>query len=329
MEELFYQYNYPSIEKFKKILKDNNVKVSNQEITDFINNQKSSQLHKPVQNIKENKKFIFALSPFQMVQIDLLDYQKYSKQNKGYNFILIAIDIFTRLAYACPIKNKKPESVLEAFESFDIKPLSIFHDSGNEYKGVFLKYLNDNDIVDLKADIGDHNSLGVIDRFSKTFKTIVSKYMTINDTTKYYPEINKIIKSYNNTPHNSLNNIKPDDIIDNKENYDTVNDINFAKMKFNKSVMKKSINNFKVGSYVRIKLKKELFKKGYEVTYSKKSYQIENINGDRAILDDGTTHKLENLLLINNDTGEIITKNKDRIEKEIQVKRKLRREGII
>ena len=52
MEELFYQYNYPSIEKFKKILKDNNVKVSNQEITDFINNQKSSQLHKPVQNIK-------------------------------------------------------------------------------------------------------------------------------------------------------------------------------------------------------------------------------------------------------------------------------------
>jgi hypothetical protein len=34
------------------------------------------------------------------------------------------------------------------------------------------------------------------------------------------------------------------------------------------------------------------------------------------------------LLLINNDTGEIITKNKDRIEKEIQVKRKLRREGI-
>ena len=37
MEELFYQYNYPSIEKFKKILKDNNVQVSNQEITDFIN----------------------------------------------------------------------------------------------------------------------------------------------------------------------------------------------------------------------------------------------------------------------------------------------------
>jgi hypothetical protein len=88
--------------------------------------------------------------------------------------------------------------------------LSIFHDSGNEYKRVFLKYLNDNDIVDLKADIGDHNSLGVIDRFSKTFKTVVSKYMTINDTTKYYPEIDKIIKSYNNTPHNSLNNIKPE-----------------------------------------------------------------------------------------------------------------------
>ncbi len=92
--------------------------------------------------------------------------------------------------------------------------------------------------------------------------------------------------------------------------------------------MKKTINKFEVGSIVRIKLKKELFKKGYEITYSKKSYQIVSINSDKATLDDDSTHKLENLLLINNDTGEIITKNKDRIEKEIQVKRKLRREGI-
>jgi hypothetical protein len=44
-----------------------------------------------------------------------------------------------------------------------------------------LKYLNDNDIINLTADVGNHNSLGVIDRFSKTFKNMIIKYMEAND----------------------------------------------------------------------------------------------------------------------------------------------------
>jgi len=186
MEELYKKYNYPSVAKFKEILKQNNIKATNKEIDKFVKSRAVNLLHKPVSNYKLNYKFITTLEPFEMLQIDLLDYQKYSKTNKGYKFVLIGIDIFTRNAFAEPIKDKTPINVLEAFKRFDIKNLtSVYHDSGSEFKGVLLKYLNENKIIDLKADIEDHHSLGVVDRFSKTLKTIIAKYMTANETTKW------------------------------------------------------------------------------------------------------------------------------------------------
>lgn len=121
MEEIYKKYNFPSVAKFKQILKLNDVKATNKEIEEFIKNKNVNQLHKPVITYKRNLKFITALEPFEMLQIDLLDYQKYSKTNKGFKFILIGIDIFTRFGYAEPIKDKTPSNVFEAFKNFDIK----------------------------------------------------------------------------------------------------------------------------------------------------------------------------------------------------------------
>ena len=118
MEDIYKKFNYPSLAKFKEILKLNNIIVSNKDVKDFLNKQSINQVHKPVTNLKEQNKFIIALSPYEMLQIDLLDYQKYYQQNKGFKFILIAVDIFSRKAYASLLKNKTPESVLDGFLTF-------------------------------------------------------------------------------------------------------------------------------------------------------------------------------------------------------------------
>jgi hypothetical protein len=260
MEALYKEFNYPSANKFKQILKQHNILKTKKEIDDFISGHSLQQIHKPVYKVKEKQKFIFSLSPFEMLQIDLLDYQKYSKSNKGNTFILIAVDIFSRKAFAEPIKNKTPKSVLEAYQKFHIKATSLYHDDGKEYMGVFLKYLNDNDIINLTADVGNHNSLGVIDRFSKTFKHMIIKYMEANDTVSYYDAVNKLVDAYNNTPHSSLGDITPNQIFQNQDDYNTVQRINLAKMKYNKELGEKS-KKIKVGDKVRIQVKKDLFKK--------------------------------------------------------------------
>ena len=49
-------------------------------------------------------------------QIDLIDMGEMVKYNKGVRYILAAIDVFSRYAFAQPCKSKKATDVLEAFK---------------------------------------------------------------------------------------------------------------------------------------------------------------------------------------------------------------------
>ena len=50
-------------------------------------------------------------------QVDLVEMQSYEKENKGYKYILTIIDIFSKFAWAVPIKFKKGEDVTAAMKS--------------------------------------------------------------------------------------------------------------------------------------------------------------------------------------------------------------------
>ena len=66
--------------------------------------------------------------------LDLLDYS-----NRNFPWILIGVDVFTRKAYAEPVKNETALLVLGAFQKFNIKTFTVVHDDGSEFKGAFLK----------------------------------------------------------------------------------------------------------------------------------------------------------------------------------------------
>ena len=67
---------------------------------------------------------------------DLLDIHQYARQNKGYKFILVVLDIFTRYAWARPLKNKTGVSVASALEDIlynGRKPTKLWTDEGTEF----------------------------------------------------------------------------------------------------------------------------------------------------------------------------------------------------
>ena len=47
---------------------------------------------------------------------DLVDMQAFSSFNKGFKYILTVIDVFSKYAWAVPIKDKSAASVTKAFE---------------------------------------------------------------------------------------------------------------------------------------------------------------------------------------------------------------------
>ena len=49
---------------------------------------------------------------------DLADMQLISKFNKGFRFLLCAIDIFSKYAWVVPLKDEKGVSIVNAFQKF-------------------------------------------------------------------------------------------------------------------------------------------------------------------------------------------------------------------
>jgi hypothetical protein len=50
-------------------------------------------------------------------QADLVDVSKYADENDGYKFLLTCIDVFSKYAWAVPLKNKSGKTVTEAFNN--------------------------------------------------------------------------------------------------------------------------------------------------------------------------------------------------------------------
>ena len=66
-----------------------------------------------------------------------------SKLNKGFRFLLCVIDIFSKYAWAVPLKNKKRITITNAFQKtlkeFNRKPNKIWVDKKVNFTIVLLK----------------------------------------------------------------------------------------------------------------------------------------------------------------------------------------------
>ena len=75
----------------------------------------SEELNKPVTHKFKRKKTIVNYIDH-IHSADLVDMKMYSKINKGYNYIFTNIDIFSKYAWAFPIKSKKIQDVKLCFQ---------------------------------------------------------------------------------------------------------------------------------------------------------------------------------------------------------------------
>ena len=79
------------------------------------NQQLAKELHKPIIR-KFKKRKVYSTFKDNIWGADLADMQLISKFNKGFRFLLCVIDIFSKYAWVVPLKDKKGESTVIAFE---------------------------------------------------------------------------------------------------------------------------------------------------------------------------------------------------------------------
>ena len=197
---------------------------------------------------------------------DLADMQLLSKFNKRFRFLLCVIDIFSKYASVIPLKDKKEISIANGFQKIlddsKRKPNKIWVDRGSDfYNNSFKKWLKDNDIA-MYSTNNEEKSV-IAERFIRTLKTKIYKYMTAISKNVYIDKLDDIVKEYNNKYHTSIK-MKPVDVMDNTY-------IDF----------KKEINNkdpkVNVGDHVRISKYKNIFAKGHMPNWSEEIFVIKKI----------------------------------------------------
>ena len=127
--------------------------------------------------------------------------------------------MFSKYAWVIPLKDKEGVSIFNAFQkildkSKGRKPNKIWVDKGNEvYNNFFKKWLKDNDIG--MYLIHNEGKSVVAERFIRTLKNNIYKYMTSISKNVYIDKLGDIVDEYNNTYHRTIK-MKPVDVKDNR-----------------------------------------------------------------------------------------------------------------
>ena len=134
--------------------------------------------------------------------------QLISKFNKGFRFLLCVINIFSKYAWVIPLKDEKGVNIVNVFEKIlnDLaarKPNKIWVDKRSElYNSSFKRWLADIDIEMYSISI--EGTSVIAERFIRTLKTQICKYMTSISKNIYISKLDDIVNEYNNKYHRTI-----------------------------------------------------------------------------------------------------------------------------
>ncbi|PFX12388.1 putative uncharacterized transposon-derived protein F54H12.3 [Stylophora pistillata] len=220
---------------------------------------------------------------------DLVEMQKFAKWNKGYRYLLMVLDIFSKYGWIVPLKNKKGESVAAGFKQIFAEgrvPKKMWTDKGSEYYNSHVKDLFKAKGVELYSTENEEKS-SVCERWNRTIKTKMWKQFTIQNNTVYLDILPKILEKYNNTKHRSIGMTPVE--ASKKKNENAV----YLKLYGEKlNAVDTYPPKFAVGDHVRIsKFKRQLFDKGYTPNWSEEIFVVDEVQYTEPI-----TYKLKDLL---------------------------------
>ena len=248
----------------------------------------ADELHKPIKrNFTRRRVIVNGVD--EIWCSDLVEMQQFSKWNKGYRYllmVLMVLDVFSKYGWIIPLKDKKGETVTEAFKMIikeGRKREYLWTDKGKEYYNKHFKDLLEKNKITLYSTENEEKS-SVCERWNKTIKTKMWKQFTVQGNTQYLDMLPKLVKDYNNTKHSSIK-MTPTEA-SKKKNQVIVYFNLYGDMEQVSSKPK-----FKVGDRVRIsKYKRKTFDKGYTPNWTEEIFTVDKIQYSNPI-----TYKLKDL----------------------------------
>lgn len=273
--------NHPT--SFSGITKIKNFhKVNEETVNKVLEGIPSYSIHREVKKPRKRNPF-FVYNKRDHVQADLIEVRQLSEDNDGVNYLLTAIDMFSKFAVIIPMKNKSQKASIKALKKMfeTIKPKTLMTDSGGEFTGGNVKRFLRNENVKHYTPGSDIKCSGV-ERFNKTIQRKMYHHMTSKGTNRFIDVLPQLISSYNSSSHSRLM-MSPNEA-ERPENDLQVKDmlnqhyLSFFEKRKNKRA------KFKLGETVRVSKIKTPFFRSYKNQSNEELFEIIEVKQNLPII---------------------------------------------
>ena len=243
------------------------------------------ELLKPKRNRFQRRR-VYANTVDEIWTADLADQQKYARQNKGYRYILVVLDVFSRYAWARPLKAKTGICTAEALQSILDEgriPLKLWTDRGTEfynhnvaqtlhgpqfYNAAVETVLHRNNIELYST----HNApkAMIAERFIRTLRGKIESNYILTQSTVWYDILPTLVHEYNTQRHRSIKMTPEEASL-------PVNHNRVYHTQYRQKPVHPARHMYATGDRVRISLEKKTFEKGATPNWSEEIYTVTDI----------------------------------------------------
>ena len=249
----------------------------------------ANELHRPIRR-RFPKRRVISYGIDNIWAADLVEMGKFSKWNKGIKYLLMVIDVFSKFGWIRPLKDKRGQTVADAFRSIfreraRRKPKMLWTDKGSEFFNEIMKDLLSKNGIKLYTTENEEKS-SVVERWNKTMKEQIFRMFSANNNTIYFDKLDKLVDQYNHRFHSSIR-MSPAEASKQKNEGKV-----FANLFGDLIYAKRGRAKFKVGDKVRIsKYKRKIFDKGFTPNWTEEIFVIDEILNTNPL-----TYRLVDLL---------------------------------
>lgn len=291
LNKLYYNPKTGFVAKKKLITKahEAGIDLTDEQISEWYDSQEINQLWKEGPKKPKSTYLSITAPNIGFIQADLIDMHRYSRKNSGYKWILTLIDVYSRYAWAFPLKTKTPDQVLPhiqyLYSVLDNKFLTFTTDDDGAFKGGVKSFLDEKKIKHYigRPSDGTENRSMLVEAFNKTLLRYIFKILyASNQGFEWIDLLPDILENYNNSIHSGTTK-KPIDVFSGSET-----------PKQPKNPYKN--DEIKIGDLVRLKKPETTFNKSTRnPSFTQKVYKVmAKVQGARYSLLDTDSNEVVN-----------------------------------
>ena len=227
----------------------------------------ANELHKP-RRVHFKRRKVKSRAIDHIWSADLVDMQRFARSNKNIKFLLTVIDLYSRYAWAMPLKSKTGTAVRDAFDKIvstsGRTPLKLWVDEGKEfYNAPMKRWLSQHNVIMYSTH--NEGKAVVVERFNRTLKARMWRHFTEKSTNTYLNVLPHLLDRYNQSKHRSIG-MTPHEASDGRIPKDA-----------DQQDPLQSKPKFKVGDEVRLTVSKRHFEKGYTANWTEEVFEVDEI----------------------------------------------------